>query len=137
MKRLAVLVKNEKVDAVVASLRELNLDAIIYDVKSAGKEKETCRHSDSKAYGTWSSGETARCSAAERVDGRVTEDSKDRQEFFGQAKGKTLARGDIGQGTAEEGTGYPGTQEQKTWTEEEEKEEKEGRESGTEWCWRR
>jgi nitrogen regulatory protein PII len=40
MKRLAVLVKNEKVDAVISSLRELNLDAIIYDVKSAGKEKE-------------------------------------------------------------------------------------------------
>ena len=40
MKRLAVLVKNEKVDAVVSTLRELNLDAIIYDVKSAGKERE-------------------------------------------------------------------------------------------------
>ena len=40
MKRLAVLVKNEKVDSVIASLRELDLDAIIYDVKSAGKEKE-------------------------------------------------------------------------------------------------
>jgi len=40
MKRLAVLVKNEKVDAVISSLRELNHDAIIYDVKSAGKEKE-------------------------------------------------------------------------------------------------
>ncbi|MGI9568043.1 MAG: P-II family nitrogen regulator [Nitrosopumilus sp.] len=39
MKRLAVLVKNEKVDIVVAALRELDLDAIIYDVKSAGKEK--------------------------------------------------------------------------------------------------
>ena len=40
MKRLAVLVKNEKVDAVISSLRELNHDAIIYDVKSAGKERE-------------------------------------------------------------------------------------------------
>ena len=40
MKRLAVLVKNEKTDAVVSALRELNLDAIIYDVKSAGKERE-------------------------------------------------------------------------------------------------
>jgi len=43
MKRLAVLVKNEKVDTVVVSLREMNLDAIIYDVKSAGKEKEMTR----------------------------------------------------------------------------------------------
>ena len=38
MKRLAVLVKNEKVDAVVVSLSELNLDAVVYDVKSVGKE---------------------------------------------------------------------------------------------------
>jgi len=43
MKRLAVLVKNEKADAVIVSLRELNLDAIIYDVKSAGKETEQTR----------------------------------------------------------------------------------------------
>jgi len=43
MKRLAVLVKNEKVDTVITSLRELGLDAIIYDVKSAGKEKEKTR----------------------------------------------------------------------------------------------
>lgn len=39
MKRLAVLVKNEKVDAVITSLRDIGLDSIIYDVKSAGKEK--------------------------------------------------------------------------------------------------
>lgn len=43
MKRLAVLVKKEKVDSVIASLRELGLDSIIYDVKSAGKEKEKTR----------------------------------------------------------------------------------------------
>jgi len=43
MKRLAVLVKNEKADNVIVSLRELDLDAIIYDVKSAGKEKEKAR----------------------------------------------------------------------------------------------
>ncbi|MDH3312539.1 MAG: hypothetical protein OEM28_05240 [Nitrosopumilus sp.] len=43
MKRLAVLVKNEKADVVIVSLRELDLDAIIYDVKSAGKEKEKAR----------------------------------------------------------------------------------------------
>jgi len=40
MKRLAVLVKHEKVDAVVTALRGLDLDSVIYDVKSAGKEKE-------------------------------------------------------------------------------------------------
>lgn len=39
MKRLAVVVKNEKVDSVISALREVGLDSIIYDVKSAGKEK--------------------------------------------------------------------------------------------------
>lgn len=43
MKRLAVLVKNEKTDAVIVALRELDQDSIIYDVKSAGKEKEKTR----------------------------------------------------------------------------------------------
>ena len=43
MKRLAVLVKGEKVDAIITSLRELDLEATIYDVKSAGKEKEKTR----------------------------------------------------------------------------------------------
>jgi nitrogen regulatory protein PII len=45
MKRLAVLVRNEKVDVIIASLRELDLDSIIYDVKSAGKEKGRARSS--------------------------------------------------------------------------------------------
>ena len=40
MKRLAILVRHEKVDPVISSLRELDLDATIYDVKSAGKERE-------------------------------------------------------------------------------------------------
>ena len=39
MKRLAVLVRNEKVDTVITALREVGLDSIIYDVKSAGKDK--------------------------------------------------------------------------------------------------
>ena len=43
MKRLAVLVKSEKVDAIIASLRELDQESIVYDVKSAGKEKEKAR----------------------------------------------------------------------------------------------
>jgi len=43
MKRLAVLVKTEKVDSIIAALRELDLDSIIYDVKSAGKEKGKAR----------------------------------------------------------------------------------------------
>lgn len=40
MKRLAVIVKPEKVDGIVASLRAGGLEATIYDVKGASKEKE-------------------------------------------------------------------------------------------------
>lgn len=40
MKRLAVLVKPENVDAIVTALRDGGLDATIYDVKGASKTKE-------------------------------------------------------------------------------------------------
>ncbi|HEY7734183.1 MAG TPA: P-II family nitrogen regulator [Nitrososphaera sp.] len=40
MKRLAVLLKPEKVDAITTALRGLGLEATLYDVKGAGKEKE-------------------------------------------------------------------------------------------------
>jgi nitrogen regulatory protein PII len=39
MKRLAVLVRPENVDAIVTALREGGLDATIYDVKGASKSK--------------------------------------------------------------------------------------------------
>ena len=41
MKRLAVLVKAENVSDILDSLRELNLEATIYDVKGVTKDKET------------------------------------------------------------------------------------------------
>lgn len=40
LKRISVLIKPEKLDAVIAALRGLHLEATIYDVKSAGREKE-------------------------------------------------------------------------------------------------
>jgi nitrogen regulatory protein PII len=40
MKRLAVIVKPEKVDSMIASLRDVGLEATIYDVKGAGKDKQ-------------------------------------------------------------------------------------------------
>ncbi len=40
MKRLAVLVKPENVDGIISVLKGLSLEATIYDVKGAGKEKE-------------------------------------------------------------------------------------------------
>jgi hypothetical protein len=39
-KRLTILVKPERVDGIIAAIRALHLEAVIYDVKSAGKEKE-------------------------------------------------------------------------------------------------
>jgi len=47
-KRLAIIVKPENVDEIIASLQALNLEATIYDVKRAGKERErvaSCRGS--------------------------------------------------------------------------------------------
>jgi nitrogen regulatory protein PII len=40
MKRLAVIVKPENVDGMISSLREMGLEATIYDVKGTGKEKQ-------------------------------------------------------------------------------------------------
>jgi nitrogen regulatory protein PII len=40
MKRLAVIVKPENVDEVISSLQAMSLDATIYDVKRATKERE-------------------------------------------------------------------------------------------------
>ncbi len=40
MKRLAVLLKPENVDAITSTLRALGLESTIYDVRGSGKEKE-------------------------------------------------------------------------------------------------
>jgi nitrogen regulatory protein PII len=40
MKRVALLVKPEHLDKVIGAIRGLRIEAVIYDVKSAGKEKE-------------------------------------------------------------------------------------------------
>jgi nitrogen regulatory protein PII len=40
LKRLAVLVKPESVSDIISSLKELNLEATIYDVKGVSKDKE-------------------------------------------------------------------------------------------------
>ncbi len=50
MKRLAVVLKPENVDEIIASLKSSGLEATIYDVKSAGKEKE--RVTSSRGMGT-------------------------------------------------------------------------------------
>lgn len=50
MKRLAVLLKPENVDEIVASLKASGLEATIYEVKGAGKDKE--RVTASRGMGT-------------------------------------------------------------------------------------
>jgi nitrogen regulatory protein PII len=40
MKRLAFVIKPENLDGIILSLKEMGLEATIYDVKGAGKDKE-------------------------------------------------------------------------------------------------
>ena len=40
MKRLALVLKPENVDKIIAALKSAGLEATIYDIKSAGKERE-------------------------------------------------------------------------------------------------
>jgi nitrogen regulatory protein PII len=40
MKRLAFIVKPENLDDIILSLKDMGLEATIYDVKGAGKDKE-------------------------------------------------------------------------------------------------
>lgn len=50
MKRLAFIVKPENLDAIISSLREMSLEATIYDVKRVGKDSE--RVSSGRGSGT-------------------------------------------------------------------------------------
>lgn len=50
MKRLAVLLKPENLDEIIAVLKGLSLEATIYDVRGAGKDKE--RVTSSRGMGT-------------------------------------------------------------------------------------
>jgi nitrogen regulatory protein PII len=58
MKRLAFVLKQENLDDIISSLREMGLEATIYDVKGAGKEKE--RVTSSRGSGTSDLGYTTR-----------------------------------------------------------------------------
>jgi nitrogen regulatory protein PII len=70
MKRLTVLVKPERVDSVISALRGMHLEAVIYDVKSAGKEKE--RVTTGRGMGTMEVAYVSRKIIATVVDpGRV------------------------------------------------------------------
>jgi nitrogen regulatory protein PII len=58
MKRLAVIVKPESLDDIVLSFKEMGLEATIYDVKGAGKDKE--RVTSGRGSGTSDLGYTTR-----------------------------------------------------------------------------
>ena len=58
MKRLAVIVKPENLDGIILSLKEMGLEATIYDVKGAGKDKE--RVTSGRGSGTSDLGYTTR-----------------------------------------------------------------------------
>jgi nitrogen regulatory protein PII len=72
MKRLAVLLKPENVDAVISTLKSSGLDATIYDVKGAGKEKE--RVTTSRGMGTMELAYTTRKLIATVVNADDVED---------------------------------------------------------------
>jgi nitrogen regulatory protein PII len=76
MKRLALLVKPEKVDAIIAALRGSGLEATIYDVKGATKERE--RVSSGRGSGTFDLAYTTRKIVATIVNADDVEDVVDR-----------------------------------------------------------
>lgn len=59
MKRLAVIVKPENLDGMISSLRDMGLEATIYDVRGAGKQQKQ-RVASGRGSGTSDLGYTTR-----------------------------------------------------------------------------
>jgi nitrogen regulatory protein PII len=76
MKRLAVLLKPENVDAITSTLRALDLESTVYDVKGSGKEKE--RVTSGRGMGTIDLAYTTRKVVATVVNSDVVNDVLDR-----------------------------------------------------------
>jgi nitrogen regulatory protein PII len=76
MKRLAVLLKPEKLDTITSTLRASGLESTIYDVKGSGKEKE--RVSSGRGMGTVDLDYTTRKVVATVVNSDDVEDVLDR-----------------------------------------------------------
>jgi nitrogen regulatory protein PII len=72
MKRLAVLLKPENVDGIIAELRGMGLESTVYDVKGAGKERE--RVTSGRGVGTVDLAYTTRKVVATVVNSDVMED---------------------------------------------------------------
>jgi nitrogen regulatory protein PII len=90
MKRLAVLVKPEKVDTIIAALKGLKLEATIYDVKGAGKDKE--RVTSGRGMGTVELAYTSRKIIASIVDSDRVDDIVDamKEALGGESSGVLL-----------------------------------------------
>ena len=58
MKRLAFVIKPENLDGIILSLKEMGLEATIYDVRSVGKDRE--RVTSGRGSGTSDLGYTTR-----------------------------------------------------------------------------
>ncbi|MGH7909765.1 MAG: P-II family nitrogen regulator [Thermodesulfobacteriota bacterium] len=67
MKRLAVLLKPENVDGIIAEVKGMGLEATVYDVKGAGKDKE--RVTSGRGMGTVELAYTTRKVVATVVNG--------------------------------------------------------------------
>ncbi len=76
MKRLAVIVKPESVDEITTSLKGLGLEATIYDVKGAGKDKE--RVASGRGSGTVELAYTTRKVVATVVNSETVQEVIDR-----------------------------------------------------------
>jgi nitrogen regulatory protein PII len=89
MKRLAVVVKPEKVDSMTSTLRGLGLESTIYDVKGSGKEKE--RVSTGRGVSTSDLSYTTRRIVATVVKSETVEDVIDRmKKALGEGSGAVV-----------------------------------------------
>lgn len=78
MKRLAVLLKPENVDNIIAEVKGMGLEATVYDVKGAGKDKE--RVTSGRGMGTVELAYTTRKVVATVVN------ADDMEEIIGKMK---------------------------------------------------
>ncbi len=89
MKRLAVVLKPEKVDSITSTLRTLGLESTIYEVKGSGKEKE--RISTGRGVSTSETSYTTRRVVATVVKSDDVEDIIDRmKKALGEGSGAVV-----------------------------------------------
>ncbi len=89
MKRLAIVLKPEKVDSITSTLRTLGLESTIYEVKGSGKEKE--RVSTGRGVSTSETSYTTRRVVATVVKSDDVEDIIDRmKKALGEGSGAVV-----------------------------------------------